>query len=185
MSWTAIVPLKTAADRKTRLSPSLAMSERIKLSESMAIQVISSLTSLPEIGRVLLLSPEPQDELGAEWVPDQGRELNSELIRVRAEQGGAVVVVHADLPLLSADEVTDLLMAADEAGTAIAPDRHGEGTNAIALADTRPFRFAFGPGSFRLHCSEGHCKIVRRPGLSFDIDTLCDLEIARAVGLLD
>lgn len=183
MSWTAVVPLKTAADRKTRLSPSLDLAERIRLSDRMARQVVAALTSVPAFGRVLLLSPVPPEALDAEWMPDEGRGLNAELARVRAGLGGAMLVVHADLPLLSSDDVAALLAAAEAAGVAVAPDRHGEGTNAIALADARPFRFAFGPGSFRAHSAEAGGAIVRRPGLALDIDSPEDLQAARAAGL--
>ena len=183
MSWTAVVPLKTAADRKTRLSPSLDLAERIRLSNRMARQVVATLKETEEVGRVLLLSPGPLEALDAEWMPDEGRGLNAELTRVRAGLGGAMLVVHADLPLLARDDVEALLAAAAAAGVAVAPDRHGEGTNAIALADARPFRFAFGPGSFRGHSAEAGAAVVRRPGLALDIDSPDDLQAARTAGL--
>ena len=33
----------------------------------------------------------------------------------------------------------------------LVPDRHGDGTNVIALPTDMPFQFAYGPGSFRRH----------------------------------
>lgn len=185
MTWTAVVALKEAAHRKTRLAPSLSLRRRIRLSEAMARQVIAALNSSPPISRVLLLSPRPYAQFEADWVRDEGRGLNAELACVRAECHGPILVVHADLPLLSPDDIAALLWAAEAAGIAIAPDLHGEGTNAVALADARPFCFAFGPGSCRAHCVDAGCAIVRRPGLSFDIDTPSDLMSARAAGVLD
>jgi len=59
---------------------------------------------------------------------------------------------------------------------AIACDRHGIGTNAIAIADGRNFRFAFGWASFARHLTEGGtgCARIVRPGLACDIDTPAD-----------
>jgi len=183
VSWTAVVPLKTAADRKTRLSPSLDLAERIRLSDHMARQVIATLKATEGIGRVLLLSPAPPEALDAGWLPDRGAGLNAELTRVRVGLGAPILVIHADLPLLVREDIELLLNAANEKGVAIAPDRHGEGTNAVALADARPFRFAFGPGSFRAHSADARGAVVRRPGLSLDIDSPEDLQAARAAGL--
>lgn len=184
MSWTAVVPLKAPADRKTRLAAHLTREERIALSDDMARHVLATLGAAPAIGRVLLLSPEPLSALRADWVPDKGRGINTELACVRADCGRPMLVLHADLPGLLRDDVAALLASAEESGIAIAPDRHEQGTNAVALADARAFRFAFGPGSFRAHCDQAGGAVVRRPGLSFDIDTLCDLENARAAELL-
>ena len=185
MIWTAVVPLKAAPNRKPRLGPGLALQERIDLSDHMARHVIASLKESAAVGRVLLLSPAFPDTLEVEWLPDNNRGINTELGCFRAGQRGPIVVVNADLPLLLGEDIDTLLAAAEDRGVAIAPDRHGEGTNAIALADERPFRFAFGPGSFRAHSAEASCVIVRRAGLAFDIDSPADLEAARTAGLLD
>ena len=103
-----------------------------------------------------------------------------------AERGAAAMVlgakpllaIHADLPLVGSTDIAELLAEASKAGCAIAPDRLGTGTNAIALRDPTGFAFAFGPGSFALHqaAAGGSARIVRRPGLALDIDTPDDLE---------
>jgi len=80
--------------------------------------------------------------------------------------------------------VIQLLDAAEATGLAIAPDRHGSGTNALALGDGRPFAFSFGADSYHLHRRQisGHWRMVPAPGLAIDIDTPTDLALAVARG---
>jgi 2-phospho-L-lactate guanylyltransferase len=92
------------------------------------------------------------------------------------------LVIHADLPLLSVDDIAALLTG-DGASSAIAPDRHGSGTNALALVEPRGFDFAFGPNSFTRHCVAARgARIVTRLGLGLDIDTAADLDAANSAG---
>lgn len=181
VSWSAIVPLKAAIDRKTRLAPVLGPDERISLSHYMARTVIAALAQSSGVDRIIVLSPAPVSAPGATWIKDRGTGFNGELARTRDFLGGPTLVIHADLPFLSGADVTTLLEAAGDQGMALAPDRRREGTNAIALADARPFRFAFGPGSFRAHCVQGPCAAVERPGLALDIDVPEDLRLAQTL----
>ena len=92
-------------------------------------------------------------------------------------------MIHADLPLLSVDDITALITDGAAACT-IAPDRHGTGTNALAIVEPFGFGFAFGPNSFARHCAaaKGKARIVTRLGLELDIDTAADLDAAISAG---
>src|SRR3546814_20566370 len=94
-----------------------------------------------------------------------------------------MIFIHGDLPLLVPEEIDALIQAAG-GGCALAPDRHGSGTNAIALMAAAPFEFAFGENSLALHrtTSGRRAAIVRRLGLSLDVDTPDDLDAAIAAG---
>ncbi len=64
---------------------------------------------------------------------------------------------------------------------AIAPDRAGAGTNALALRPTSAIPFRFGPGSHEAHRRAAEAAglevvTVERPGLAFDLDTPADLD---------
>lgn len=182
MNWTAIVPLKAAADRKTRLTGALDSGAQAALAEGMADHVMATLASIPAIASIRVLSPEPSDIPGTVWEPDHGKGLNAELDRVCAALAGErLLVIHADLPLLCAEDITALLMAADAAGVAIATDRHGTGTNALAMRDAVCVGFAFGPGSLALHLQRlPHATVIRREGLAIDIDTADDIAAAQS-----
>lgn len=180
MNWTAIVPLKAAADRKTRLAGALDGRETAALAEGMADHVIATLAGVPAIGSVRVLSPAPGNTPGTVWEPDHGNGLNAELDRVCAALAGErMLIVHADLPLLFAEDVTALIDAAEAAGAAIATDRHGTGTNALAMREAICVGFAFGPDSLARHLERlPHAAVLRREGLAIDIDTADDIAAA-------
>ena len=183
MSWTAIVPLKAAAERKQRLAEVLDLPERIALSEAMARHVLATLRAVPAIADIRLLSPEPLNGTDVPWLADHGAELNAALETAVSTLGARpVLIVHADLPLLDAADVQCLIDGAATAGCVIAANRHGHGTNAIALADPRGFRFHFGADSLNRHLAEAGpaCALIERTGLAFDCDTPDDLEAIRA-----
>jgi 2-phospho-L-lactate guanylyltransferase len=180
MNWTAVVPVKQGADRKSRLAAHLSREERSRLSDWMVVHVLRSLRTAPSIERIVILSTAPHGD-SAEWCPDLGRGMNAELAAM--PRTSPMLVVHGDLPLVTAGDIEALIEAAGQ-GIAIAPDRHGSGTNALAITDDGPFAFAFGADSCRLHLEAAgdRAVIVNRPGLSIDIDTPDDLAFARAAG---
>jgi 2-phospho-L-lactate guanylyltransferase len=185
MRWTAILPIKEVGERKSRLAGRLSPEARAALSEHMVIHVIECLRQAEAIERIILLSPARPAYARTEWRKDEGRGLNAELAGLRTQLASSpLVVIHGDLPLLSPIDVAALVDGADM-GCAIAPDRHGTGTNALAIAAGLPFAFAFGHGSCARHSMAAADKgrIVHRTGLSLDLDTPEDMDAAIAAGL--
>lgn len=184
MGWTALVPLKRGAERKTRLAAHLSPAARIALSDRMASHVVAVLNATPAIDRVLLLAPEPVPELAAIWQPDEGRGLSPELDAAFALHDAPLLVIHGDLPLVETQDIIALLSAAESGGIAIAPDRHGAGTNAVAIFRPGPFAFAFGAESLTRHLAAAGPNAVEvcRPRLSLDVDTPADLVEAARLG---
>lgn len=179
------MPLKSG-ERKSRLSAVLSAAERARLSDRLAGGVLEALARTPGVDRTLVLSPKAPVWPGAVWAQDRGEGLNAELQRQRALlEGLPLLVIHADLPFLEADDIAALLVAAAEAGCAVAPDRHGTGTNAVALREAGDFAFAFGEDSFARHlAARPGAAVVRRDGLAFDLDTPEDFDLACRRGLL-
>ena len=106
----------------------------------------------------------------------QGPAVEAALRRV---QPGPVLVVNADLPSLTADDLLALAAATPDQGIAIAAAEDGT-TNALGLSDTTLFAPLYGEDSaarFRSHAEHaGHAVVdVIRPGLTDDVDTLADL----------
>jgi 2-phospho-L-lactate guanylyltransferase len=180
MSWTALVPVKAPASRKMRLADKLAPVEREWLGAQMLTHVLAVLCDSNNVGDVIVLSPERPMAWAGPFRLDQGRGLNAEL--AAAARGPKTLIVHADLPLLG---TADIAALTEGGGIAIAPDRHGTGTNALALAEPGGFGFAFGPDSFGRHCAVAgdRARVVNRPGLALDVDTPEDLAAALALGL--
>jgi 2-phospho-L-lactate guanylyltransferase len=182
--WQALVPIKQGGNGKSRLADMLSQEERNELSLRMARHVMAELGRCEGISDITILSTERPDWWYGSWVPDAGRGLNSEINGWRQTRGAdAILIIHADLPLLQAQDVRHLLEMAEAEGIALATDRVGEGSNALAIADGRPFKFRFGPGSRALHAAQSSgMTVIRRTSLSADIDTPDDLLFARAQG---
>jgi 2-phospho-L-lactate guanylyltransferase len=186
VSWTAVIPFKGSAERKTRLGNRLGMEERQRLSQELFEHVASVLRQVPTLRDVALLSDMRPNRWQGPYILDEGRGLNAELnALVESHRPSRLLVIHADLPLVSVDDIAALI-ADDGAGCAIAPDRHGTGTNALALMEPLGFGFAFGPNSLTRHCAaaKGKARVVTRLGLGLDIDTAADLDAAISAGFI-
>lgn len=186
MDCWAVIPVKTSADGKSRLAKALDAEARISLVGAMLAHVIDAARNAINISRVCLLGTVRNglpDELLV--LADSGDGLNPAVQSAFAEveRLGArrVIFIHADLPTVSARDL-ELLAAAPAGEIAIAPDRHGTGTNAISLPlpEARGFSFAFGPDSFARHHAEAErlglkLEEIRSPGLARDVDEPEDL----------
>ena len=185
MRWTALVPVKGAAERKTRLASAFDAEHRRELSDQLYRHVVRCIAEAGLVDRIIAVSPAlpPADTPVQLWV-QQESSLNAELERIRGATAGPLMVVNADLPLLEALDVAALADAAEQQGCAVAPDRHGMGTNAVALFPGVPFSFSFGPDSLGLHLASagGSARQVDRTGLAYDLDTLADVEAVLTLG---
>lgn len=184
--WTAIVPMKAAGKRKTRLAEHLCAIGREELSEILFSHVVRTLHDCSQIARIVILSEGPPLMSRTDWVADNGAGLNAELERVRAGIGeGPLLIIHADLPLLKTADL-DALLAAAEGAIAIAPDSHGTGTNALALGTNHDLKLCFGRDSFARHQAQVPDAIIitDRPGLALDVDTADDLDKAISLGFV-
>jgi len=178
-----LIPVKAFADAKGRLGEALSDKERVALVRRMAEQVVAAAAPLPVA--VVCDDNEVADwarQRGALVVWEPGRGLNGaveEGIRRLAIMGVEhVIVAHGDLPLATGfGEIEPF------DGVTLVPDRREDGTNVIALRSNSGFRFSYGPGSFARHSAE--CarlglavRVLRVPGLTWDVDLPGDLEWA-------
>lgn len=175
--WTALLPLKLGGGGKSRLTAALSDEARQALAVNMARHVADTLCACHSITQVVILSPVRPDWWSGAWSQDRGRGLNEELTAWRQERGaGPLLVIHGDLPLVTKEEVEHLLAVADAAGAAMATDRAGTGTNALALAEGREVAFAFGPDSRARHTAQfSQLPVIQLDGLANDLDTPDDL----------
>ncbi|MET0180269.1 MAG: 2-phospho-L-lactate guanylyltransferase, partial [Novosphingobium sp.] len=104
--WRAIVPLNFGGACKTRLAARLSPGGRDRLVNAMARHVVSRLEASGAIADIAVLSPRRPPFPGAQWLADGGCGLNAELASVLA--GRRALVIHADLPLLTADDIAAL-----------------------------------------------------------------------------
>lgn len=190
MSCWALVPVKARGAGKQRLAAVLDTAARSALMRAMVRHVLAQLNQCPAIERIAVLTPDREDLPDhVHWLADAGREVNREL-RAALDSLAAldvtrVALVSADLPFLAADEVGALIAASADGKVALAPDRHGSGTNALALSLPTTFQPHFGPDSLVRHAAEAaqlavEAVLVERPGLAFDVDEAEDLTLLKA-----
>ena len=195
MTLWAIVPVKPLRRGKSRLAGALTEDERTELNQSLLKHTIETLSGLKEIEQVLVVSRDPQALTiarthGARTVREDGQpQLNTALKRatvvaqVYATRG--VLVLPADLPLISKDDILELLnRAVDPPVVVIAPDRHEKGTNALLISPSGLIEYDFGENSFERHCRQARnagarLEIVNLPSLGLDLDLPEDLELVR------
>lgn len=195
MTIWAIVPVKPLRRGKSRLAGTLSEDERAELNQALLQHTLSTLTDIKELEQVLVISRDPHAltvarQHGARTVREDGQpELNMALTRatvvakVHATRG--VLILPADLPLISREDVLTLLeKAADPPVVVISPDRHGKGTNALLISPSGLIEYDFGENSFQRHCERAKAagarlEIVDLPSLGLDLDLPEDLEIIR------
>jgi 2-phospho-L-lactate guanylyltransferase len=197
MTLWAIVPVKPLRRSKSRLADVLSRDERAALSREMLIHTLDVLGQVPEVERVLVISRDSQAlalarDHGARTVTERGTpKLNPALVRATLLALGygvsSVLVLPADLPLLRKQDVERLVALADKPPVVvIAPDRHGEGTNALLSSPPGLIEYDFGPSSFENHITRAKdagakVKICELPTLELDLDVPDDLERWRAL----
>lgn len=194
MTCWVVIPFKQPEQAKSRLAAALNEAERAALAGAMLHHVVAVASQASHIQQLCLLGPTRLDL--SEDIPllaDPGTGLNPALHAALEHvlQGGGtrMIVLFADLPLLTSQDI-ELLAAAPPQTIAMAPDRHGTGTNALSLPlpEARGFTFCFGPDSFARHHTEAdrlriRIQEVHSQGLARDIDMPEDLP--DAAGLMN
>jgi 2-phospho-L-lactate guanylyltransferase len=179
---TAVLPVKRFAAAKQRLAPGIGATHRAELAAAMLEDALEAIGAARSIERLVVVTSEPRAiELatasGAEVLPDpdegghSGAALSG-ISRARELGAGCVVLLPIDCPLLEPRELERLLTGMPERYVAIVPDRHGTGTNALALSPPDAIRPAFGEGS----CAR-HVAAAREAGLPFGVEELGSLAL--------
>jgi LPPG:FO 2-phospho-L-lactate transferase len=194
----ALVPIKGWTDAKTRLGPLFKNdARRVELAKNLATHVLDELAKVPLAGvavvtdhvevaqfardrgaKVLLDTP------GAEFAHIIDASLDT-LVRHKAR--GALVVM-ADLPRLSADDVSEVIDIMGGNPCVVVPDRHGLGTNLLGLVPPGLFGTCFGHADSRarhLAAAARHDVPVvelHSDSLGLDIDTPADVLAFAAAG---
>ena len=176
---TVVVPIRSFRAGTGRLAQALSDEDRIALARTWAKRVIEAAAPLP----VYVVTGDEQvvafaTERGAKVVGDPGS-LNAAAgagrAAVAADGYDVVIVAHADIA-----RPTPFAWVGDFDGVTIVPDRHGRGTNVMALPTGAPFTFMYGEGSFTRHAHEASARglklrVVTDESLGWDVDEPEDL----------
>lgn len=193
MTLWAIVPVKPLRRGKSRLAGVLTEEERLDLNSQLLIHTVDTLSEIPEIEQILVVSRD-QAALalarahGARTVQENGApELNVALTRATivakryATRG--ILIIPSDLPMISKEDVYAMLeLVKDPPVVVLAPDRKKEGTNALLVCPVGLIEYDYGPNSFERHCQSARqagarLEICELPSLALDMDVPEDLEL--------
>jgi 2-phospho-L-lactate guanylyltransferase len=185
-----VVPIRSFSDAKLRLADHLTEGQRAELLRECAARVVEAAAPLPVI--VVTSAPEVRAwarALGVDVVDDRDAGLDAAADAGRDELGARglarAIVAHADLP--HAGSLAGLGDDGDRPIVTLVPCHRDDGTNVCSVPIALPFRFRYGPGSFRRHAAEARAlgagvRVVRRADLAFDVDVPDDLlDLAPAV----
>lgn len=193
MTLWAIVPVKPLQRGKSRLSEVLTQAERADLNRRLLAHTLDTLTAIPDIEHILVISRDQSAlalarEYGARTVQEHGSpHLNLALARAtiiaKTYATRGVLILPADLPLITPEDIHTLLdLAVDSPVVVVAPDHRRQGTNALLVCPAGLIEYEFGPGSFRRHCERARLagarlEICELPSLALDMDLPEDLEL--------
>jgi 2-phospho-L-lactate guanylyltransferase len=192
-TW-AIIPVKRLSQAKRRLAPALPAEARRQLVLVMLREVLGVLARVEEIATALVVTPddhvaEVARTLGATVLPESravglNAAVKMGLAYVREHGATGALVLPADIPLATADELRRIVMSngdGERPRAVLVPSHDGEGTNALLMSPPGVLQPSFGPGSFLRHLGQAvACKVdvqvLQPPGLARDIDAPRDLD---------
>jgi len=193
MTIWAIVPVKPLRRGKSRLAGMLTEEERTRLNRYLLEHVLTVLKDVPEIEHTLVVSRDPAAlaltrAMGGRTVLEDGApQFNTALNRAtavaHAHGAHAVLILPADLPLITAADIKKMLTRGKKAPVVvIAPDRRKDGTNALLVNPAGLIDYEYGPESSMRHAERGakagaEVAIVRSKAIGLDLDLPEDLEL--------
>jgi len=198
MNIWAIIPARPLEEGKSRLASALSPAERLRLNETFYRQTLE--TAAAVLGRTHTLAISRSAAMLAiaeamgihtmlEEAPHGLNEALDQAASVARGHGAeGVLSLSCDLPFLGPEDLRAMIAAArDGDGLAIGCDRAATGTNALLVSPVGAIPYAYGPGSFALHTGAAErigrtMRVVRRPGLAFDVDDPDDIEQMEELG---
>jgi 2-phospho-L-lactate guanylyltransferase len=186
----ALLPAKPLLLAKTRLASVLVDADRMRMAAAMFTDVLRALTATPELDAIVVVTADAtlaaQARGAGVVVVDEGapRGLNGAVALGTAAAcrlgATSVLVVLSDVPLVTANDVDELLRRAPARGAVVVPSKEGTGTNAMLRRPPTVFASCFGGRSLERHVAAAErariaCEIVRNPRLAIDLDTPEDL----------
>jgi 2-phospho-L-lactate/phosphoenolpyruvate guanylyltransferase len=191
-TW-AIVPVKSLARAKRRLSPLLSAPVRRRLVLTMLEDVLDVLAASSGVDRVLVVSADADVAalaalrgaalLGEDRPAGLNAAVRNGLAHARAQGAAQALVLPADVPMATTEELVEIVAWAPPPPTGrvrLVASADGEGTNALLLAPPGAIEPAFGRGSFARHLARALARrcaaeVLQLPGLAGDIDRPRDL----------
>ncbi len=192
MSLCAIIPVKPLRRGKSRLSDILSSSQREILNSYLLGSILKCLEPIKAINHKIVISYDPtalalSRKFGANTVLENrntniNRALRKATIAAKAYGATKLLILPADLPLITMDDLMGILeLEGAPPQMIISPDRKLNGTNAMYMNPIGAIKYDFGEWSFRKHIEQAErkkikVKIYKNDNISFDLDVPEDWE---------
>jgi 2-phospho-L-lactate guanylyltransferase len=186
----AIVPVKSFARAKARLSPVLDATQRVELVRAMLCDVLAGLRQVDGLAGIVVVSGDPAAREvarahGVASIDDPLEEGPNEAVLLalpvlRRWGADAMVVIPSDVPQLEASELRSILETLSGPLVALVPAARDGGTNLLGCAPLDAIAPCFGPGSFMRHMAAARSagldpRVFQTQSLLYDIDRPEDL----------
>lgn len=192
MRWVVVVPVKPAAEGKTRLAGSLSPASRERLVRAMALDTIAAASAAEGVERVVVVTADAELRTllasSVDLVDEPGGGLNAAvragIDRARQLDAGVAVLL-GDLPALRPADLADALSMAGAHDRAVVADADGTGTTVLTALPGLPLEPRFGAGSAAAHELAGHVRLTV-PATSTarrDVDVADDLAEVERLGV--
>ncbi len=186
-----LIPVKNLSSAKQRLARILDQPARTKLAQAMLHDVVAAVSAWANRPACSLVTSDPfAIELAAKYdfeiTPDPKNpgetgaiEMATQLCVSRGIE--STLVIPADIPLIQASELDQILAQAPAEGSLLVPAADGRGTNAAFRRPADLFPLRFGNDSFRPHLDAARatgmpCEVLHLPGIALDVDNPGDLQ---------
>lgn len=191
MKFAALVPVKSLAQAKSRLSQHLTQEQRGTLVLEMLQHVLCTLRSSQAFDHISVVSADPYvlervRTWGAHGLAEEQAGHNPALTAAAARElplgTTALLTISADLPLLQVNDIHALLEQSEHHDVVLAAAQNDTGTNALLVRPPLVLPYVFGPDSLQRYQHEAEQRhlsvsVYRSLGLELDIDTIEDIEL--------
>lgn len=176
------IPIKSFDQSKQRLAKVLKSAQRKKLSKNMFLATLKILKKNKLQPIVVSSSQEiAEKEENSFFSKKNLNEALEDAINIYAKKNEFIVIMHADLPFISNQDLDYLINLIHQQRTFVVPDRFASGTNAVGFK-WRNQKLLFGKNSYNKFCSyfkkigADYIKVDLK-NISFDLDTEDDLNL--------
>jgi 2-phospho-L-lactate guanylyltransferase len=186
-----LIPVKNLSSAKQRLASVLPQSARTQLAQAMLHDVVAAIAAWHDRSHCALVTSDPfavelAHKVNFEVIPDPANPGETGAIEMAtslcvSRSADFTLVIPADIPLIEAIELKQILEAAPAEGSVLAPAGDGRGTNAAFRRPANLFPLRFGNDSFKPHHAAAQatgkpCVVLQLPTIAVDVDNPEDLE---------
>ena len=186
MSFWAIIPVKPFREGKSRLRSLLNDDQRAILNRNLFINTLQKAKEVKQIENGVIVSRDVEalaiaESFGYKAIregdcSDLNSALNLGVSFINSEENQGLLILPADLPLISTEDIVLLInQAVEPPMVVLVPDRWRQGTNCLLINPKDLIPFTFGLGSFRTHqklaqLSGAEVKVFHNKNISIDLD---------------